>query len=64
MYCVPPPIVDNDPDFTSTLLVPVASFIFNPGNTLLNSTAPFADVIASVLILNPAIDADLKDANP
>ena len=37
-YWVPSPIVKNEPDFILTLSVPLASFIFNPGVILLNST--------------------------
>ena len=33
IYCVPPPTVPNEPDFTNTLFVPPPSFISNPANT-------------------------------
>ena len=55
MYCVPPPTVDNEPDFTSTLLVPPASFIFKPGSVLLNSTVLFAFLKIESVNTNPPI---------
>ena len=55
IYCVPPPIVDSEPDFTSTLLVPPASFIFKPGRVLLNSTVLSAFRKIELVNKNPPI---------
>ena len=55
IYCVPPPNVDSDPDFTSTLLTPKPSFTLSPGNNASISTVSSAFLSDPVPISKPPI---------
>jgi len=62
IYCVPPPSVDNEPDFTSTLLTPNPSLILNPGKRASSSTVLSRFFNEPVLIVKPPIFPPSKSA--
>ena len=61
MYCVPPPTVEREPDFTNTLSVPPPSLINKPGKALLNDTVLLLFLITESVIVNPPTVPPVKN---
>ena len=61
IYCVPPPTVEREPDFTNTLSVPPPSLINKPGNVLLKDTVLLLFFITESVIVNPPTVPPVKN---